>query len=267
MLEATGEAWSGRLPYRGVVATLAVQHRIGPCCPIASPLTTSSTRRFFWRPSAVSLDATGRVFPNPFCGHRRSPPRLARSESRALNPRASRRAADSSGRRPRCRCDPRSARSTRDAPARYPKSSPVFRASAGRNVELPVSNSTSDMFTIKPRAVSCVCNTAFNCASNCARIAALSCSACAAAWRAFSASASALVAEQAQLPGQLRLAVAVVPLVALPDRPAASCVPRRLSRLPLARVPDPLPGGATPRLAASARALASRSAAALRSAS
>src|SRR6202035_4561838 len=57
-----------------------------------------------------------------------------------------------------------------------------------------------------------------------------------------------LVAEQAQLPGQLRLAVAVVPLVALPDRPAASCVPRRLSRLPLARVLDLLLGGATLRL-------------------
>jgi hypothetical protein len=34
--------------------------------PITSPETTSSTRRFCWRPSAVSFDATGCVFPNPF---------------------------------------------------------------------------------------------------------------------------------------------------------------------------------------------------------
>ena len=33
---------------------------------MASPLTTSSTRRFFWRPSGVSLEATGCVLPNPF---------------------------------------------------------------------------------------------------------------------------------------------------------------------------------------------------------
>ena len=31
--------------------------------PMASPLTTSSTRRFFCRPSAVSFDATGCVLP------------------------------------------------------------------------------------------------------------------------------------------------------------------------------------------------------------
>ena len=33
--------------------------------PITSPETTSSTRRFCWRPSAVSFDATGCVLPNP----------------------------------------------------------------------------------------------------------------------------------------------------------------------------------------------------------
>src|ERR1700730_6930637 len=32
--------------------------------PITSPETTSSTRRFCWRPSAVSFDATGCVLPN-----------------------------------------------------------------------------------------------------------------------------------------------------------------------------------------------------------
>src|SRR3954452_15819485 len=33
--------------------------------PIASPETISSTRRFFWRPAAVSLSATGMVLPPP----------------------------------------------------------------------------------------------------------------------------------------------------------------------------------------------------------
>src|SRR5437016_5080223 len=33
--------------------------------PMASPLTTSSTRRLRWRPSEVSLDATGCVLPKP----------------------------------------------------------------------------------------------------------------------------------------------------------------------------------------------------------
>src|ERR1035437_7256555 len=33
--------------------------------PITSPETTSSTRRFCWRPSAESLVATGCVLPNP----------------------------------------------------------------------------------------------------------------------------------------------------------------------------------------------------------
>jgi len=33
--------------------------------PMASPLTTSSTRRLRWRPSLVSLDATGCVLPYP----------------------------------------------------------------------------------------------------------------------------------------------------------------------------------------------------------
>src|SRR5260370_31134308 len=34
--------------------------------PMASPLTTSSTRRLRWRPSAVSLEATGCVLPKPW---------------------------------------------------------------------------------------------------------------------------------------------------------------------------------------------------------
>src|ERR1700687_1829965 len=33
--------------------------------PIASPDTTSSTRRFCWRPTAVLLSVTGRVLPKP----------------------------------------------------------------------------------------------------------------------------------------------------------------------------------------------------------
>src|SRR5713101_8308755 len=33
--------------------------------PMAAPLTTSSTRRLRWRPSAVSLVATGCVLPKP----------------------------------------------------------------------------------------------------------------------------------------------------------------------------------------------------------
>src|SRR6266516_6501934 len=33
--------------------------------PIASPEMTISTRRFCWRPSGVSLEATGSVFPKP----------------------------------------------------------------------------------------------------------------------------------------------------------------------------------------------------------
>lgn len=33
--------------------------------PMASPESTSSTRRFCWRPSGVSFDATGAVFPKP----------------------------------------------------------------------------------------------------------------------------------------------------------------------------------------------------------
>src|SRR6266849_3748899 len=35
------------------------------CTPITSPDTTSSTRRFRWRPAAVSFESTGCVFPNP----------------------------------------------------------------------------------------------------------------------------------------------------------------------------------------------------------
>src|SRR5216684_1598784 len=37
---------------------------------MASPLTTSSTRRLRWRPSAVSLEATGCVLPKPRAGMR-----------------------------------------------------------------------------------------------------------------------------------------------------------------------------------------------------
>src|SRR5258708_1364694 len=35
---------------------------------MASPLTTSSTRRLRWRPSAVSLEATGCILPKPRAG-------------------------------------------------------------------------------------------------------------------------------------------------------------------------------------------------------
>src|SRR5580704_17308088 len=34
--------------------------------PMAAPFTTSSTRRLRWRPSAVSLEATGWVLPKPW---------------------------------------------------------------------------------------------------------------------------------------------------------------------------------------------------------
>jgi hypothetical protein len=34
--------------------------------PIAPPETTISTRRFCWRPFAVSFEAMGLVLPNPF---------------------------------------------------------------------------------------------------------------------------------------------------------------------------------------------------------
>ena len=42
---------------------------------------------------------------------------------------------------------------------------PASRAPAGRSENLPVSKSTSDMFTIKPRAVSRVCRMALNCSA------------------------------------------------------------------------------------------------------
>ena len=54
-------AWLlGRLYGRGIVRETTPM-----VVPITSPETTSSTRRFCWRPSAVSLDATGCVLPNP----------------------------------------------------------------------------------------------------------------------------------------------------------------------------------------------------------
>ena len=60
-----------------------------------------------------------------------------------------------------------------------------FSRAPGFNVYLPVSNKTSDMLTINPRALSRVCRMAFNCKDNRARIAALSFSAtcsCCRAW-------------------------------------------------------------------------------------
>jgi len=36
--------------------------------PVASPLTTNSTRRLRWRPSALSFEAAGCVLPAEFCG-------------------------------------------------------------------------------------------------------------------------------------------------------------------------------------------------------
>src|SRR5579864_6854486 len=40
--------------------------RVGPICvPMISPETTSSTRRFCWRPEAVVLLATGLSLPKP----------------------------------------------------------------------------------------------------------------------------------------------------------------------------------------------------------
>jgi hypothetical protein len=40
--------------------------RLLTSAPMISPETTSSTRRFRWRPAAVSFEATGMVFPKPF---------------------------------------------------------------------------------------------------------------------------------------------------------------------------------------------------------
>src|SRR5712691_105138 len=45
-------------------APVAAEAEVVP--PMASPLTTSSTRRLRWRPSAVSLEATGCVLPKPW---------------------------------------------------------------------------------------------------------------------------------------------------------------------------------------------------------
>src|ERR1017187_5771941 len=47
-----------------------------------------------------------------------------------------------------------------------------FSRAPGSNVYLPVSNSTSDILTISPRAVSRVCRMVFNCSDSFARMAA-----------------------------------------------------------------------------------------------
>jgi acetoacetyl-CoA synthetase len=49
------------------------------------------------------------------------------------------------------------------SPATIPATFANFSRANGRSVLLSVSNSTSDMFTIKPRAVSRVCRIALNC--------------------------------------------------------------------------------------------------------
>src|SRR5467141_238909 len=58
-LKQLKRGWNKR---QGVTAELTAA---GAVFPIASPLTTSSTRRLRWRPSAVSLEDTGCVLPNP----------------------------------------------------------------------------------------------------------------------------------------------------------------------------------------------------------
>ena len=60
---------TGALRPRVISQAHAACHRTATACPICwpmiSPETTSSTRRFCWRPAAVSFEATGWLFPNP----------------------------------------------------------------------------------------------------------------------------------------------------------------------------------------------------------
>ena len=111
------------------------------------------------------------------------------SGSRAPPRRAVRRAADCSHRRRRCRCDLPHPASDRDAPRRCRPPWPVSRAREAAARYLAVSKRTSDMFTIKPRAVSRVCRMALNCFSSWARSSAFSASACAFSFAARSSSA------------------------------------------------------------------------------
>src|SRR6185295_19550221 len=56
-------SWADRaLPRAALQACEAYRTR---ALVIDSPETTTSTRRFIWRPAALSLDATGRLSPNP----------------------------------------------------------------------------------------------------------------------------------------------------------------------------------------------------------
>ncbi len=64
-----------------------------------------------------------------------------------------------------------------------------FSRASGRSVNLPVSNRTSDIFTIRPRAVSRVCRIALNCFSSWTRSSAFSVSNCAFCLAALSSSA------------------------------------------------------------------------------
>src|SRR6201997_894205 len=55
----------GRYGGRSIQFAELASAATGLVLPMASPLTTSSTRRLRWRPSAVSLEATGWVLPKP----------------------------------------------------------------------------------------------------------------------------------------------------------------------------------------------------------
>src|SRR3984957_10748768 len=55
-----------RRVYRGFGVPDVVVRVVVSVVPRISPETTSSTRRFCWRPAAVELSATGIVFPKPW---------------------------------------------------------------------------------------------------------------------------------------------------------------------------------------------------------
>ena len=83
--------------------------------------------------------------------------------------------------RRRYRCGLRSRCAGPGCVARMPATRASFSRAPGLSVALPVSNSTSDTLTIRPRAVSRVSRTTLSCSRRRSRSASLSCSACAAA--------------------------------------------------------------------------------------
>ena len=121
--------------------------------PITSPETTSSTRRFCCRPAAVSFVATGVVSPKPFavrisglspCVIRYSRTDSARcSDSRWLYASL-----------PTLSVCPSTSISKPGCERTIPATRASFSRATGRSVYFAVSNRTSDMFTIRPRAVS-----------------------------------------------------------------------------------------------------------------